>query len=387
MIEMKKSVDRLYIIGFVAILFIMSLLFFLLPKQSFSDTENRTLQKTPQFTWENLWSKKFAEQTESFVTDHFPFRDHWVSVKSTMEQLRLQQENNGIYKGHDGYLFEKFNKPDYEMVFKYTEAINKFAAHHPEANMTFMLAPNSIGLYMDRLPWLASTYPQAKVNSIIAEHFEGSSLAAFMDGFAFLRPKAYTAKPICYRTDHHWTTYGAYLAYQAYGEKMGWKVKDESEFTVETVTDSFLGSYHTKSQFYGLGADSIQAYLPKKPVASEMYIADTDETISGLYDSSYLEKKDKYSYFLGGVHALMTITSDIDPADIEQQKLLVIKDSYAHSVLPFLALHVPEIHVIDLRYYNGSISDYMIENEIEDVLMLFNTTTFVDNQEVLKLAY
>lgn len=81
----------------------------------------------------------------------------------------------------------------------------------------------------------------------------------------------------------------------------------------------------------------------------------------------------------------MTITSQLEPADIEQQKLLVIKDSYAHSVLPFLALHVPEIHVIDLRYYNGNISEYMTANEISDVLMLFNTTTFVDNNGVLKL--
>ncbi|MEK4509915.1 DHHW family protein [Paenibacillus sp. FSL K6-2524] len=380
---MKKRVDQFYIAGFVAVLFIMSFLFFFLPKSYFSDTENRPLQKVPQFTWDNLWSKKFSEETESFVTDHFPFRDKWVAVKSTMEQLRLQQENNGIYKGHDGYLFEKFGKPDYEVVSKYTEAVKTFAINHPDSKMTFMLAPTSIGVYPERLPWLASAYPQAEVNGFIGEQLKDS--LSFMDGFDFLVPAAHDPTQIYFRTDHHWTTYGAYLAYQAYAEKMGWKAKQESEFTIESVTDSFLGSYHTRGQFSRLEGDTIQVYLPKQPTPSEMYIADTDETISGLYDSSYLEKKDKYSYFLGGVHALMTITSQLEPADIEQQKLLVIKDSYAHSVLPFLALHVPEIHVIDLRYYNGNISEYMTANEISDVLMLFNTTTFVDNNGVLKL--
>ncbi|WP_438349672.1 DHHW family protein [Paenibacillus sp. FA6] len=382
---MNKRVDQLYIAGFVTILFIMLFLFLLLPKSYFSDTENRNLQKVPQFTWDNLWSKTFSEQTENYITDHFPFRDKWVAVKSTMEQLRLQQENNGIYKGQNGYLFEKFNQPNYESVQKYTDAVNKFATNHTDANITFMLAPTSIGLYPERLPWLATAYSQSKVNGFISEQL-GNNLS-FIDGFDYLRPAANDTTPIYYRTDHHWTTYGAYLAYHAYAEKMDWRVKDESEFTVDTVTDSFLGSYQTRSQFNRLDADSIQVYLPKWPVISELYIADTDETVSGLYDSSYLDKKDKYSYFLGGVHALMTITSDIKPVDIEQQKLLVLKDSYAHSVLPFLALHVPEIHVIDLRYYNGNISDYMTENGIDEVLMLFNTSTFVDNREVLKLGY
>lgn len=384
---MKKSADRLYVVGFVAILFIMSGLFFLLPKQTFSEMENRSLQRTPQLTLDNLFSKKFAEDTESFVTDHFPFRNEWVSVKSTMEQLRLQQENNGIYKGKDGYLFEKFEMPDYELVTKLIGAVNTFAGKHAKAHTTFMLAPTSIGMYPDKLPWLASAYPQAKVNGIITDQLKQTEGLKVIDGFDFLRPAAYGASPIYYHTDHHWTTYGAYLAYKAYAEKLGWEPKTESDFNVETVTDSFLGSYHTKSQWGGLTPDSVQVYLPKQPVESEMYIADNDVTLTGLYDSSFLAKKDKYSYFLGGVHALMTITTRLEPEDVDLSKLLVIKDSYAHSVLPFLALHVPEIHVIDLRYFNGSISDYMAANDIRDVLMLFNTETFVSNRELLKMAY
>lgn len=380
---MHKPSDRLTVAGFAVTLFVLSALLFTLPKTYFSDTENRVLQKIPRLTWDTLWSKKFSEQSENYISDHFPFRGGWVAVKSAMEQLRLQQENNGIYKGTDGYLFERFSQPDYGKLRTYTDAVTGFAAQHPGVRITFMLAPTSIGMYPDRLPWLASAYPESTVNSYIGEQL-GQSLA-YIDGFDFLRPAADGPEPIYYRTDHHWTTFGAYLAYQAYAGHMGWTAKPQTEFKIRTVTDSFLGSYHTRSQFTGLQADSIQQYLPKQPVNSTLYIADSDKTISSLYDSSYLASKDKYSYFLGGVHALMTIKSSVQPADVKQQKLLVLKDSYAHSVLPFLALHVPEIHVIDLRYYNGDIGEYMQQNGIKDVLMLFNTATFVDNQEILKL--
>jgi hypothetical protein len=339
------------------------------------------LQSAPHLTWDNLLSHTYAEEAESFVTDHFPFRAKWVWVKSAVEQMRLQQENNGIYKGKDGYLFEKFAEPDYTKVQQYAAAVKRFADKNPEAKMTFLLAPTSVGLYNERLPWLAPVYSQAEVNQTIAKNV-GDDLA-FINGFDVLAPHA--AEPIYYRTDHHWTTYGAYLAYVAYAQSMGWLPLSQNEFQIETVSDSFLGSYHTRSQFIGVAPDSIQVYKPVNDVSTKMHIVDTGETLTSLYDPSYLEKKDKYSYFLGGVHALMKITSPLDSTVVKQEKLLVIKDSYAHSVIPFLTQHVPEIHVIDIRYYNGSISEYMAQHEIKDVLMLFNTATFVDNAAILKL--
>lgn len=81
----------------------------------------------------------------------------------------------------------------------------------------------------------------------------------------------------------------------------------------------------------------------------------------------------------------MTIKSTLDPHSVDKDKLLFVKDSYAHSFIPFLTQHVSDLHIIDIRYYNGSISDYMADNGIKDVLMLFNTATFVENGEILKI--
>jgi hypothetical protein len=381
---MKKQTDRLLAIWFVVTIFVLAVVFLFSPAGKFSELENRYLQAEPKLTWDNLISKQFAEEAETFVTDHFPLRGKWVWVKSLSEQLRLQQENNGIYKGKDGYLFEKFTKPDLALLARYTAAVKAFAAANPDEHMTFLLAPTSIGLYPDKLPWKAPHDSQEQVNEAVGEQLQSLANLTFMNGFNFLMPHA--SEDIYYRTDHHWTTLGAYYAYVAYAKQMGWTPHSISDYTVETVSHSFLGSYHTRGQFSLIKPDLLQVFVPKQPVATSMYIADTNTTADSLYDESYLTKKDKYSYFLGGVHALMTLTSHIPGGEEDLDKLLVIKDSYAHSVLPFLTQHVKEIHVIDMRYYNGSISEYMRDNGISQALLLFNTATFAENNEILKLS-
>lgn len=378
---MKSKIEQLLIYGFVGTTFCIAILFFLLPHQRFSELENRVLQATPQLTWDNLLNKNFSKETESFITDHFPFRNQWLWVKSAAEKIRLQQENNGIYNGKDGYLFEKFEEPDETAILRYVESINNFKVNHPDVTMTFMLAPTSIGLYPNRLPWLAPAYSQKKVHALVEQSLTNN--LSFIDGFDILAPHA--AESIYYRTDHHWTTYGAYLAYEYYVKQKGWQPLTLQQFESKPVSHSFLGSYHTKSQFTNVTPDTIEVYIPREEVTTNVYIADDDQTMNSMYVDHYLEKKDQYSYFLGGVHALMTITTNLNSQQLKQEKLLVIKDSYAHNMLPFLTNHIAEIHVIDLRYYNGNITDYMQQNGISDVLFLYNTATFVEEASLLKL--
>ncbi|TYP69405.1 DHHW family protein [Paenibacillus methanolicus] len=374
--------DRLLVAGFLAALAVMPALYLILPGRTFSETENRPLQAWPELSWSKVKDKTFADEAEEYVTDHFPLRDRWVWAKSSLEQLRLQLENNGIYKGKDGYLFEKFAEPDWTKLDAQLAAVQAFARRHLESRLTFLLAPTSIGVYPDRLPWKAVSYPQTEVNRYIGDQLRDS--LAFVDGFDVLAPAA--EKPIYYRTDHHWTTYSAYLAYRASSERMGWTPRPETGFDVRDVSASFLGSFHTRGQFSGITPDTIQAYVPKHPVSVEVTVADTGDTSGSLYAPAYLKKKDQYSYFLGGVHALMTIKSDLAKQERKLDKLLVIKDSYAHSVIPFLAQDVAELHVVDMRYYNGSVDGYMKEHSITNVLMLYNTATFTGAADLLKLA-
>lgn len=381
----SSTISKWYTWSFITILSGLFLLFILLPKSYYSELENRKLQGVPQFTWMKLFEGQFTKDAETYITDHFPYRDQWVVSKSILERLRLQQENNGIYRGKDGYLFEKLEAPDYDKLEQYTNAVNEFAKRHHDKNITFLLAPTSIGLYQNKLPWLAQSYSQQLIHQFIAEQVAANM--TWIDGYTFLEPMKNSSKPIFYKTDHHWTSYGAYLAYEAYAKQQGWHAATEEDFTITTVSDSFLGSYHTRSLFSGIKPDSIEIYTPVKPVSSELYIADTNTTSHSLYDPTYLTKKDQYSYFQGGVHALMQIVTELNAKQVDLDKLLIIKDSYAHSVLPFLVSHVKELHVIDIRYYNGSIDSYMEEHQINDALLLFNSSTFKTEQNILKLKY
>lgn len=377
------TINKLYAWSFVIILSGLLILFMLIPTSFFSELENRRLQEAPKFSWEALFKGTFTKEAETYVTDHFPFRDQWVAGKSILEQLRLQQENNGIYRGKDGYLFEKLEEPDDFKLAQYTEAVNQFAERHANKQITFLLAPTSIGLYEDKLPWLAPTYSQRKIHQFIAEQL-GEHLT-FIDGFDFLESEKYSADPLYYKTDHHWTTHGAYLAYAAYAKHLNWTPVNKQQFHITPVSTSFLGSFHTRSLFTGVQPDTIEVYTPINSVHSELYIADTDTTRESLYDPAFLNKKDQYAYFQGGVHARMQINTTLPKADLD--KLLVIKDSYAHNMLPFLTAHVRELHVIDIRFYNGNISRYMEEHQIEDALLLFNSAAFMAEQSLLKLKY
>ncbi|MFD0670038.1 DHHW family protein [Cohnella sp. GCM10027633] len=379
---MSARSDKLLVVGFVSVLFAASALFFLSPKLPFSETENRYLQKFPKLSWEGVFSKEVPQQLEDYVIDHFPYRDRWVWAKSATEQLRLKQDNNGIYKGQGGYLFERYDEPDDAKLDAYTEAIKRFALAHPEADVKFLLAPTSVGVYPELLPWKAPSGSQKETIASVGNRFHGE--VSFLNGYDVLLP--HKNEDIYYRTDHHWTTRGAYLAYEAYARSMRWEPMPESDFDIEAVSDSFLGSFHSKSQFAGSRPDAIEVYTPKRQGRLTMYVADTNETHTSLYAPDYLNKKDKYSYFMGGVHALTIIKSDSSPEDKKPDKLLVLKDSYAHSFIPFLVGHVSEIHVIDLRYYNGPIGSYMEQNGIKDVLMLYNAATFVQmGADMLKL--
>ena len=97
-----------------------------------------------------------------------------------------------------------------------------------------------------------------------------------------------------------------------------------------------------------------------------------------LYDPSYLEGRDKYAYFLGGNHPLTEITTSVRNG----RHLLVIKDSYAHALVPFLTAHYETIDMVDLRYFKEDLAAWMGDRGITDVLVLYNASTFASDRQL-----
>jgi len=384
----NKYINRLYIGGTMGILTLMLIMLLITPKKSFSYFENRYLQSTLQFSWQSVIDKSFGADAERFIADQFPWREQWFTLKGASEQARLMAFNNGIYLGKHHFLFEPMQEANWGEVEQYVDSINQLINKFPSIHSTLFLAPTSVELYQHLLPNFSSTYPQYQALEQISTQLDGK--VNLVDGIEALQTHSNDAQQLYYRNDHHWTSYGAYWAYVAYMKQLGITPMTLEQFRAVTVSDDFRGSFHTKGQFIGTTPDTIIRY-DSDFIHSNVHIADDNSTMDGLYDESRLSQKDQYNYFLGGVHALLTINNELTDQgkaaghQFDIDTILVIKDSYAHAFLPFLSQHAKKIVVVDPRYYNGSIEQLIEQNQPQQLLLMYNIPTFINERSLLKL--
>ena len=364
----------LVFIGFITIVIIFNIL---KVDQTFSEEENRTLATMPKFTIKSFLSGDFTKEYTKYVEDNFAGKKGFVSIKTNLEKLEGKDEINSIFIGNNGQLFERFTEGSSEEIDSKIDAINSFYESHSNLNTSFMLTPTATKLLEEKLPKYA---PNDDELEYINKIFSGLN-----DNIITINP--YDAlnqnknEYIFYKTDHHWTSKGAYIAYTVMCESLGLTPSSIDEFDVINVTNSFYGSLSSKVGVKGKTVDSIDVYVPKESDIVVNYVTEQKKSTS-LFDSTFLDKKDKYEVFTGGNHPLINIKTLGDP----NKKLLVIKDSYANCFLPFLTSHYGEINVVDLRYYYDDL-DKLIENrEITDVLFLYNANTFNTDDSILNIG-
>ncbi|GAA0729277.1 hypothetical protein GCM10008905_29070 [Clostridium malenominatum] len=374
--KLYKNILGIVFIGCLILVFSYNII---VPQRKFSESENRVLQQKPKFSLSKLLKGKYTSDYEKYVADQFPFRDFWIGVKSTSEKLIGKKDNNGVYLGKDDYLFQMFNKPSEESLKSRIESINTFSSKNKEINKYFMLIPNSIKVLEDKLPNFASPEDQKvyidKVKNLLPSDIK------FVDVYSSLKNKS--DEYIYYRTDHHWTTKGAYYAYRTLGEAMNLSPKNEENFNITKATDSFYGSMYSKSGFRNLKPDDIYLYLPKEEENLKVFYSDKNETFNSLYTMDNISKKDKYTVFFDGNHPLVKISTGLDNG----KKLLILKDSYANSFVPFLTEHFSEIYMIDLRFYNEDLSTLIQDNSIDNVLILYNVNTFFEDNSINNIKF
>ena len=363
----------LMFIGFISIVIIFNIL---KVDETFSEEENRTLATMPKFTIKSFLSGDFTKEYTNYVEDNFAGKKGFVSIKSNLEKLEGKDESNSIFIGKDGQLFEKFIEASQEETDAKIAAINSFYERYSNLNMSFILTPTATKVLEEKLPKYA---PNDDELDYINKVFSGLN-----DNIITINPyEALNQNKddyLFYKTDHHWTSKGAYITYTVMCEKLGLTPKPIDDFDIVNVTNSFYGSLSSKIGTKGKVSDSIDVYIPKESDFVVNYVSEQIKSTS-LFDSEYLDKKDKYCVFSGGNHALINIKTLGDP----NKKLLIIKDSYANCFLPFLTSHYGEINVVDLRYYYDDL-DKLIENkEITDVLFLYNSNTFNSDDSILNI--
>ena len=359
-----------------------------LPDRVRSETENRTLAQFPDFSLETLKNGSFTAGMEDYFADQFPLRDDWTGLKARCEQLLGKREFNGVYLCGDT-LIAKVDEPDRLQAEKNLDYVKRFGeASH--GRVLLGLIPSAAEVWKDRLPQGAPSFDQA---AFIQNAAEKTGLPT-VDLLGALTEHA--GEPIYYRTDHHWTTQGAFYGANALLEEMGLpalKLEDytrttvkeplkETDFTPEVASTDFNGTLYSTSGIHWLAPDTIEYWVSEDDLRVTSWKSGKEEP-GRLYDRSYLEHKDKYSSFLGGNQPLCVIQN---PEITDGSKLLLIRDSYSDSLAPFLAQRFSEVHLLDLRYYHASVADYMAEQGIDTAVVLYSVSNFLADRNLIYLA-
>lgn len=377
MINRKRKARIANLIGkiFIIVLFLVLIVNAIVPDKEKSELENRALESRPRFNLTTVLSGDFMEQWEKYLSDQFAGRNTWRRVKVGLDRLGGAKMENNIYIGKGGQLMENIEVPDEDQLDANMTAIQNFAQTYEDIPVTMMLVPDAACILTDRLPAFAEVEDQRQMFSM-AERKLGDSVN-WIDTVSILNK--HKSEKLYYKTDHHWTTQGAFYVFQDAAQTFGIEGDVSDDFVSYTVTDSFNGVLAASS---GVGLDErelIDIYVPTEGDDDVIvdYVDEGRKTTS-LYDSSKLDTRDKYGVFLGG----NTSVIDIKTVSTSQKRLLIVKDSFADCFIPFLAPYYREIVVVDPRYYSGTMDEIMDTYRITDALILYSGNTFFTDNNI-----
>ena len=373
---MSKKALWIEAIVFLAFIFAFFILNTALPDREFSEQENRSLQQRPPFSFDELFSGQYTKDFEAYTTDQFTLRDEWITLKAASELALGKRQNNGMFLCDGGTIIEPYEAPEDGKLEANMEALNKLVAN-TDADVYFALIPGKSDIWAHMLPQNA---PRDSEKAAI-DYCYSLSDAVNVDIYSAL--EAHSSEYVYYRTDHHWTTLGAYYGFSALAESMGLDCPDICEYGGrETVSEEFYGTSWSSSGFSWVEPDSMEIFVTE-PEGLEITNYPQGSPVEGqLYDWSRLEVKDKYSFFYGGNTPLLEIETGVEDAP----SLLILRDSYMDSLSPFLLASYSRIHILDLRYYRASLSDYIAQNGFDDVLVCYSIDNFSTDSNIFLLG-
>ena len=377
---MKKDRQRKVQEKLVGIIFILTLFLFLIinvivPDREKSVQENRMLATKPKFRLSSLISGDYDEKFEAYMDDQFVGRDMWRKLKVTVDRIGGSRLENGVYIGTNGQLLEQIEVADENHLAANIKAIKSFSESQSKIPVRMMLVPDAANVLNHSLPSLAKPEDQTQMFSMVRKDLGDS--VEWIDVSTELNK--HKTEKIYYKTDHHWTTLGAFYAFQATAPSLGIEGDLSGKYVSHAVSNSFNGMLASKSGVNLGEKEQIDIYVPTEE-DTDLIIDYVDEgkRSTSLYDSSKLKEKDQYTVFLGGNSSLL----DIRTVSTSTKRLLLVKDSFANSFIPFLTPYYREIVVVDPRYYSGTINDLMDSYRISEVLFLYSGNTFFKDNNI-----
>ena len=388
-----KCYERMTVWLFLLILFCGAILFWTSPKKSFSEQENRSLQLMPQLSAEGLLSGRFTSEMNLFFSDQFPFRDSLVGLKGFLEIATGKGENNGILLGRDGQLArgrfsalsgngDVMKDSDLFDPAQVQNACNGIcrAADGIELPFAVVLTGRNVDVAAD-----AFDYPSDVSDGLLwqVQNLLSPSVTT-VSTVPLLRGKFTDGEYVYYKTDHHWTTLGAYYGYVEIMKSFGMEADTIPIdcFQRRTVSTSFYGTLWSAGGMKWISPDSVDLWF----VGNEdefLVVADGKE-LDGFYSEAWLSKKDHYSVFLDGTHDVVTITRK---DGVPRPRLLLLKDSFANSLAPFLAQHF-DLILLNLSSTRQDFTDVSSLTSLYDpdrVLLVYTLENLITADKLCRL--
>lgn len=372
---MKKSViTKILIAVFCLFIGIIGILYAVLPVKEYSSAEKRYLSTFPKVTFSAIKDGTYSEKFEEFLADQTPFRTFFVSLNSYYNLLTGNNGSNGVYLGKNGFLIEKPFSRD-NSLDKNLNRI-KYFCDDIDVNISMIAVPSKGYIYSSHLPKNSMNYLDDEYNRIIREKL--SDKLNIIDISDCLKEEAEN-NDVFYKTDHHWTSYGAYAVYKQYCNSLGLNAADINNYDIQSVFN-FYGTSYSTSCYTLTKPDTLYIFRNKaiKDISVTITEGKNVTTYNDFFFENRLNEDDKYPVFLDGNHSRVDITTNVN-----NKKLLIIKDSFAHCLAPFLAEQYGEIVMVDLRYYKKSLSDIVKNEGISDILFVYSIENLATSKDII----
>ena len=372
--HMKKTFYVLYVIILIALFAGGGLFVLFKTPDEYSKNENRYLEKLPELSWDSVKNGEFQKKVEKALTDQLPMRDVMTGLSTSFRRFALLHDVGDVYLGKDNYYFDKklekdFNSKQYN---KNLAMVRRFFDTSGVPDHKLMLVPSPATVLKEKLPTYAKIYDETP--------YVVTAKSMFSNDFVDVSPAFEAAKKgsqLYFRTDHHWTHEGAYIAYRTYIGKTDRDAADLGSMYNE-VSKDFYGTMYSRALDNDAIPDSIS--IPKIPEG--LTVTSTDKEIP-LYNMDKLKEKDQYAVYFGGNDPLVTIDNYFSS---KGGTLFVIKDSFANSIVPLLSWDFSKIVMVDLRYETRPMKMLLDMYKPDHVLVLYEMSNFASSTEVAKLG-
>ncbi len=330
--------DKILLIASALVLGGGGLALTLFPAPRYSQSENRYLQTLPTLQLRSFSDGSWSAAMDTYAAERVPFRTPLRHLQGISTLALGARESHGVILCRDGSLTRRL--PINEAAFSQNlTTLSRLPALVGGLSLTVAVAPRRIDVRSEVLPTLYDT---------ARERAAWASLPA--QAITFLDC---TEDRCWFRTDHHWTADGAYFAYVRLGDSLNYTPLPAAHFSPQCVSRSFWGTSASAAGIPGITPDTLSLWRAENDGAFRVFRNGEAAEFKGLYDIRKLQDGDPYSTFLGGNCGVL----EIDQGDADTRPvLLVIHDSFACALLPFLAQHY-RILAIDPRYHQGGLAD------------------------------